>query len=188
MDKALIVSGSEKEANALAVFLKRFGYTDSKLFKSGTKAMQRLQSENFSIIIVSSPLEDDFGYDFAVNCSKICGSGIIFLCKANLSAGLSEKLARYGIMLVTKPLNASRFSEVISIAEVVYERTLALQRENAELKKKLANLKSENLAKCLLIEKEHMTEEKAHNFLEQIAMKERKTKLEISNEIIEKYT
>ena len=48
-------------------------------------------------------------------------------------------------------------------------------------------MKIVNRAKCLLIGQLYYTEEEAHRYIEKIAMDERRSKVSVALEIIEKY-
>ena len=73
------------------------------------------------------------------------------------------------------------------MAAASYRRLNAVENENENLKRKLNELKLINRAKCLLIEKENLTEEEAHKKIERDAMRYRLSKVRIADEIINQY-
>ena len=73
------------------------------------------------------------------------------------------------------------------MAEAAYRRLNGVKAENDKLKRMLGEIKLISRAKCVLVEKEFVTEEEAHKLIEKRAMETRKTRGEIAAEILKKY-
>lgn len=66
-------------------------------------------------------------------------------------------------------------------------RLLTMQKENNKLRAKLEEMRYVSRAKFLLISEQGMTEETAHRYIEKSAMDTRRTRKEVSLEVIAKY-
>ena len=63
-------------------------------------------------------------------------------------------------------------------------RMTGLQDENRRLQQRIEDIRAVDRAKCLLIECCGMTEPEAHAYIEQQAMRRRRTKREIAESVI----
>ena len=63
MEKAMIVSGSEKAAETIAQFLHTYGCTDITAARSGSEARRLTNTIEYALIIVNTPLSDEFGHE-----------------------------------------------------------------------------------------------------------------------------
>jgi len=67
------------------------------------------------------------------------------------------------------------------------QRIRLMERENRSLSAKMAEIRLVNRAKWLLIEKEGMSEEQAHKYIEKLAMDCRVTKGGAAERVLAKY-
>ena len=63
-------------------------------------------------------------------------------------------------------------------------KIFTLNEQNEKLRRRLDEMGLITRAKCLLIEKRHLTEEEAHRYLEQEAMNHSLTKREVAQDVI----
>ena len=77
--------------------------------------------------------------------------------------------------------------QAIRMGSAFRHRLLGLQKENNKLRAKLEELRYVSRAKFLLITEQGMSEEAAHRYIEKSAMDTRRTRKEVSLEIIAKY-
>ena len=188
MDRVLVVSGSQQGFSGISSFLKSCGCQECVHIESGSEAKQRLSIEEFDLIVINTPLKDEFGYNFAVSVSERTISGIIFICKADMADDISEKVIDYGIYVVSKPLNKYMFQQAIRMAMVTHSRMTGLKKENQKLQSKINEMRYINQAKYLLIQNLGYSEEDAHKYIEKTAMDTRRTKMEVAMSIIQQYS
>ena len=158
MAKALIVSAGNNANEYLARHIGELGYTRPTIVASGGEARRRMDSNDFEVVIINTPLPDEFGHELGTAAVEKTDAGVILLAKT----GTAEQIA------------ASN-----------YKRLAVLRTENAKLLDKIAQLRLVDRAKCYLIEKKGMTETEAHRLIEKGAMDTRRSRGEVAQEILE---
>ncbi len=187
MDRALIVSGSEKGMELIAQFLHAYGYTNLTSTASGSEARRLISNSEYALIIINTPLKDEFGHELSVMMSENTSSGIILICKADISDDVSDKVADYGVCVVARPMNKSLFHQSIRLVEATRSRMLGLKRENSKLLVKIDEMRLINRAKCALMQYLKFTEPEAHRYIEKQAMDTRSTRKEVALRILSTY-
>ncbi len=186
-ERTLIISGSEKGLDGVTSFLKSCGCSGIINISSGSEARRIIAHDDYDLIIINTPLKDEFGYQLSLKlCESTC-SGVILICKADLAAEMITRTSDYGVCVVPKPLNKNGFLHALRTGCAFHRRLTAMQKENNKLRAKLEEMRYVSRAKFLLITEKHMTEDAAHRYIEKNAMDTRRTRKEVSLEIIAKY-
>lgn len=187
-EKALIISGSTQGLDQVISFLKSCGCSDVSTLQSASEARRCTQQENFSIILINSPLKDELGHQLAQQLSESTSAGIILLCRADQQDGLFQQAIGYGIGIVSKPINRVLFQQAIYSALAIHNRLNSIWKENEKLHQKLEESRYIFRAKLYLVLNRSMTEEEAHHYIEKRAMDTRRPKKEIALELINLYS
>lgn len=187
INRALIVSGSEKGLDIVTSFVKSCGYQSVNILSSGGEARRIVGQEEYNLIIINTPLKDEFGYQLSLQLSETTCSGIILICKVDIAGDMTNKTISYGVNVVPKPLNKNAFHQAILLGTAVYNRMMGVKKENKKLQMKLEELHYVSRAKCILIDKNKYTESQAHRYIEKNAMDTRRTRKEVAIEIISLY-
>lgn len=186
-ERTLLISGSDKGLDGVTSFLKTCGCGSVATISSGSEARRMIHHDDYSLIIINTPLKDEFGYQLSLKLSESTCAGIILICKADVADEMISRTMDYGVCVVPKPLNKTIFSQAIRTGCAFNRRLLALHKENNKLRAKLEEMRYVSRAKFLLITEQNMTEETAHRYIEKSAMDTRRTRKEVSLEIIAKY-
>lgn len=152
--------------------------------KSVTEARQILAQGNIGLVIINTPLPDEFGLESAKDFSQEMQIGVLLLVKGDLFSQVSYKVRGSGVFVLARPLRGQTLVEAVGVMDTMRLRLYELSEENQKLRRRLNEMSIVTRAKCLLIERRHMTEEEAHHFLEQEAMNNSLTKKEIAQNII----
>lgn len=187
LENVLIVSSSDKGIDVLTHLLRTGTYCVTHVARSGGEAFRCSDEADFRIIIINTPLTDEFGTDLAVSLSKNTTAGIIILVKSEIIEDVSLKLEPLGILVVGKPVNRNLFMQAVNLAEASGKRIELYRNENIKLRTKIEELKIVNRAKCALIQYLNITEREAHRYIEKQAMDLRLTRREIAENIIKTY-
>lgn len=187
LDRALIVSGSEKNMEIIAQFLHSYGYTNLTSATSGSEARRIMNSVDYALIIINTPLKDEFGHELSVHMAENTSSGIILLCKADIADDVAEKISDYGVCIVSKPMNRNILHQSIRLVQATRSRMLGLKRENSQLMVKIDEMRLINRAKCALMQYLKFTEPEAHRYIEKQAMDTRSTRKEVALRILSTY-
>ena len=169
MERILLVSATEKSRTMLSQFLTSCG-VQAQLApaSSGAEARRMLVDGLFDLVLVNTPLPDEFGHDMAQQAANDTLSGVILLAKAEIA----------------KPLSRVLFMQALRMTRAARSRLTGLQSENRRLQKRIEDIRQVDRAKCLLIECCGMTEPEAHSYIEQQAMNQRRSKRDIAEDII----
>ena len=179
MAKALIVSAGNNANEYLARHIGELGYTRPTIVASGGEARRRMDSNDYEVVIINTPLPDEFGHELGT------AAGVILLAKTGTAEQIADKLQDFGVLVLGKPFTAIQFRQAVQIAASNYKRLAVLRAENAKLLDKIAQLRLVDRAKCYLIEKKGMTETEAHRLIEKGAMDTRRSRGEVAQEILE---
>jgi response regulator NasT len=186
MDSALIVSGSDKSRAALAELVGLCGVSSQTGARSGAEARRLLADHAFDLVVINTPLPDEFGTELAVTASEGL-SGILLIVKAENADEISEKVESFGVFVVEKPISRQLFFRTLRLADVGLRRMQGLQQENLGLKNKIEEIRMVDRAKCLLIQFEEYTEADAHRYIEKAAMNQRVSRRQVAAEILARY-
>ena len=186
MDSVLIVAGSEKSRNALSELTRLCGLSTQTCAACGNDARRLLLENDYDLVLINTPLPDEFGSDLASAVCEAFGNAIL-LVKADIADEISEKVECSGVLVIEKPINRQMFFRSIRMAGVQQSRMTGLQQENQKLKNKIEEIRMVDRAKCLLIQFESMTETQAHRYIEKKAMDQRVSRLRIAQDILSEY-
>ena len=152
MGRALIVSAGASSNEYISARLAELGYTRPTIIPSGAEARRRMLESDFELIVVNSPLPDEFGHE-----------------------------------LLSKPFSTAFFVQAMHMAAASNHRLQLLRQENARMQEKIAQVRLVSHAKCCLVEREQMSEDAAHRYIEKRAMDTRRSRAEIAQEILDSY-
>mgnify|MGYP000846288069 CR=1 FL=1 len=187
MDSVLLVSSSDKESKIATQLLKESGYKSVYCTESGSNARRFIKDNNYDLIVINTPLIDEFGHELSIMASETSNSGIILICKTDIVEDIAEKVGYYGVFVVLKPLNKSNFLQSITLVTTTRQRMLGLSKGESKLQLKSEEIRLVNRAKRALMQYLKMTEPQAHRYIEKQAMDTRQTKIEVAKRILTTY-
>lgn len=187
MDKVLLISKNGKTKTSLQAYLMDNGDVELTTVTRGAIAKELLLNTSYDLLIINSPLEDEFGDELAALASMRTRSGVIILMKNSLIDSKAAKMEQAGVMVVGKPMVRAILSQAIKFAQVAKNRIITLQEENIKLQGRLDQVKLVNRAKWVLVKYLNMTEDQAHRYIEQQAMARRVSKGAIAKKILAAY-
>lgn len=182
--RALLVTAGTDISTAAISFLRQCGFSDICTAGSGGEARRCTGRDVFDLILVNMPLPDEPGDMLAGQLSDATSAGIILLCRADAADDMTNRTIRYGVTVVSKPIHKMAFHQAISSGLAVRSRIQHIKEENYCLQRKLSEMRAVSRAKCLLIEKNSMTEQEAHRYIEKHSMDTRRTREATAEEII----
>lgn len=187
MNSVLIVSGNDNATETLAALIKECGYAQITTVTSGALARRNLLQNSYDVVIINSPLSDEFGHAIAQNIYETSDASCIMIVKHEMCDQVSAKVEEYGAMVVSKPLNKTIFHQSLKLCLASKRRMEAMQNENKRLMDKIEEMRLVDRAKCALIQYLKLTEPQAHRYIEKQAMDMRETKREIALRVIKTY-
>ena len=184
----LIVSSSEKFAATLSGLLPGAFYYPIKTVSNIASAKRMTLEKKFDIVLINSPLPDDFGSSFAIDISATKNTVCMVFVKSELEQEMSGKLNERGVYTIIKPNSPQNIMQAMNYLATTRERLRVLESKSLSLEEKMDEIKLVNRAKWLLIEHLKMTENDAHHYLEKQAMNRGCSRREVAEVIINTYT
>ena len=188
MERILLVSATEKSRTMLSQFLTSCG-VQAQLApaSSGAEARRMLVDGSFDLILINTPLPDEFGTELALDVCEGSGTGVLLLVKAEHYADIHSRVSQYGVLVISKPTNSQAVSQSLTLLCGTRERLRRMEQKTASIEEKMEEIRIVNRAKCLLIEQLKMTEKEAHRYIEKQAMDRCVTRRTIAENIISTY-
>jgi response regulator NasT len=187
MESALLVSHPGKDAALFTEFLKEASIFQVTSSQSCDSARKLIQKQDFDIIIVNSPLQDESGESFSRYAVSKCVSQVILLVENDSFDSVSAACEDDGILIITKPVNKSLLWSALSLAKSARNKLKRIQSENTQLKQKIDDLRIIDRAKWILISSLKMSEQEAHRYIEKQAMDMRSSRRIIAEGILKRY-
>lgn len=184
--RVLIVSAVEKIYEYITEILPPGEFSPILRAASAGEAKRMLVSDEADIVIINTPLPDEFGTEFALNLSGGT-AGVLLLVKNDYFDQVCYKVEREGVLTVGKPSSRQTLYGAVKLAAAMSARLAKMERKNKTLQEKMADIRTVNRAKWLLIENLNMTERDAHYYIEKQAMDMRLSRHEVAENIIRTY-
>ena len=183
----LVVSSAEKFVKPMLEMLPEKMFDPIMTATDATQARRKLLENDFDIVIVNSPLKDEFGTRLALDICSKSSAGVLLFVKAEHYADITAKVMPYGVLTISKPTSSSMIAQSIQMLCSTRERLRIMEKKNASVEEKIEEIRIVNRAKCLLIEQLKMTESEAHRYIEKQAMDRCVTRRVIAENIILTY-
>ena len=153
---------------------------------SAGEARRALLGGDYALLIVNTPLPDEFGRELAVTAVDK-GLDAILLCAAPQADKIAAGLEKYGVLVLPKPLSRQQAAFAVRLLRAGRQRMQKIADQNRRLTKRLDEARVICQAKCLLALHAGLTEEEAHRLIEKRAMDARISSREAAQAIIRTY-
>lgn len=184
--RVLVVSSSDKVYEHITELLPQSEFFPIERTLSAGEAKRMLVSEVFDIIIINTPLPDDFGIELALELSEGT-SGILLLVKNDSYDQVCFRVENNGVLTLGKPSSKQMLYSCIKLLAAMSVKLGKLEKRNRTLQEKMTDIRVVSRAKWLLIENLNMNEKDAHYYIEKQAMDTRMSRREIAEGIIRTY-
>ena len=183
----LLVSASEKSARSIRTLLPENRYGPVVCAADAAGARRRLTERSFDLVIVNSPLPDDFGVLLAQDICERSAMGVLLLVRAEHYPDVQARLSPCGVFVLSKPCTGQIIAQSLTLVCATRERLRRLEKKTASLEEKMEDIRIINRAKWQLIEQLKMTEAQAHRFIEKQAMDRCVSKRAVAEDILSAY-
>ena len=183
----LLVSASEKFTQSVLPLLPEREFSPIVKASDVSSARRRLLEKSFDLLIVNTPLPDEFGTRLALDVCESSQTGVLLLVRAEQYADVAARTAASGVLTLQKPTSPALFSSTLRLLCATRERLRRMEQKTATLEEKMAEIRLVNRAKWVLIEQLKMTENEAHKFIERQAMDRCVTRRVIAENILSTY-
>ena len=183
----LLASASEKFNTVTASLLPGSEFWPVTVAKTAGEAQRLMLERSFDLVLVNTPLPDEFGARLAIDASRKTQAGVLLIIRRELHEELYYKVMEDGVITLPKPVSESVMSQMLRTLCSVRERLRRAEERQVTVEKKIEEMRLVNRAKWLLIERLHMTEEDAHGYIRRQAMDKRVTQREAAEDILRTY-
>lgn len=179
MNKAIIISLPCGTADLIETTAKNAGFSVTVV--SGGNETRRLirNSCNPDLIVINTPLSDEFGHELAEDCILETSVPVILICSGNIADELTDRFSDFCITILTKPINREILAEYINQENEI--------KETREVLSRIDDIRLINRAKAVLMKYLKFTEPQAHRYIEKQAMNNRCTRRQAAEKIINTY-
>ncbi|MCH3917471.1 MAG: ANTAR domain-containing protein [Spirochaetia bacterium] len=188
LSRILIVSPTGKGQMTFRTLLQESGvHADMSSCFSCNEARRAIQEVDFDLVLINAPLPDESGIDFALTVTEQTLSSVLLIIEENQVPPVMQKVQQGGVLVIGKPIIKSIFFQSITLAATLRQRLAGMKKENSKLRNKLEEIKLVDKAKCTLVQYLGLDEERAHHYVEKMAMDQRRNKSEIAKAILKTY-
>lgn len=184
--RILVVDSGDKVGDFVSEILPAGDYEQISRVKDAGQARRDLLSTTYDIVVINTPLSDEFGVDLALDMAQ-SAMGILLLVKNEVYDQVCSKVEDMGVLTMGKPVNRQMFYTSMKLLTAMSAKLLRMEKEQRSLQEKMKDIRVVNRAKWLLIENLHMREEDAHYYIEKKSMDTRQSRREIAEGIIKTY-
>ena len=186
MDRVLLVSGSKSGMKMFQGLLEEILSANIEKAESAKDARRLLRDMSYGLIVIVTPLKDEFGDEFARFASRTA-AGVMLVTKEEMEPVKYISLQEEGIFPFSVTMGKRIFRSGVRLLLSVHKRLCKAAPQAEALQQRIKDIRLVDRAKCMLIQYSRMTEEEAHHFIERQAMDKRVPKREIAEEILKTY-
>lgn len=183
----LLVSASESLNDATKALLPESTYDPMRVVSNIAAAKRACAERAFDFIIINAPLPDDIGTRFAIDQCNSTSASVLLMVRTELYAEIYDKVAEHGVFVLAKPISKPVITTALTFMTSMRERLRKTEKKTLSIEEQMEEIRIVNKAKWVLIDREHMTEEEAHRYIEKSAMDMCITKRQVAEEVIRKY-
>lgn len=183
----LIVSASEKFQSSLLPLLPESSYSPVLTASSVGEAERDRNQRDFDFIFINSPLPDDAGFRFAIDCCQAGGTVTVLFAAAALYDQVRARVEEHGVFVLPRPVPRDAILRGLNWMTAARERLRGYEQKARPIEEKMEEIRLVNRAKWLLISELKMSEPDAHHYITHQAMDRCVSKRAVAEEIIKLY-
>ena len=184
----LLVTVSEKLDTQMRALLPETDFFPVKSARSVGQARRMLLDSRFDLVLIQTPLKDDFGTQLAIDVCVESSAGALLFVKAELYDSVNARVMEYGVVTLSMPSSGALVSQSLRMLCAQRERLRRMEQKQQSVEDKIEEIRLVNRAKWLLIECLSMTESDAQRYIERQSMDQRITKRRAAENIIKTYS
>lgn len=183
----LLVSAGEKFTQTVRSLMPPTHFYPVNAVKSTGEARRMLLSTSVDIVLINTPLPDDFGVQLAIDLCARSDAAVLLVVKNEQFEDIYSKVTEHGVMTLAKPTSTQLVRQSLRALCAVRERLRRVGEKQASVEEKIQEIRLVNRAKWALIQCLGMTEEAAHRYIEKRAMDERISRREAATRVLSVY-
>ena len=154
---------------------------------SVNQAQRKIADRRYDIVIVNTPLPDDFGVRLAIDLSARTDTVAMLMVHTDFYDAVYAKVYEAGVFVVRRPTTPAVIRQALDWLVATRERLRSLERKSVSLQEKMDEIRLVNRAKWALITHLNMTEDAAHHYIEKQAMDRCVSRRTVAEDILRTY-
>lgn len=180
----LVVSRNEKFNTSINSLLTDNIYYPVVFAGSASAARRALLEQQFDIVIINTPLNDEFGSRLALDVSSDRNVVSLLIVRTENYEEICAKVIPEGVFVLRKPATQSAVVDALSWLSAAREKIRRMEKSTFSLEERMEEIRIFNRAKWRLIEQSHLSEEEAHKYIERLAMDQCITKRQAAEALL----
>ncbi len=183
----LLVSAAKKVNTALMTYFSGERFDTVTVVDSAARARRRMADRDYDMVIINSPLSDEFGRTLAMDVCTDSDRVALLIVRSDMYAEISNALTSHGVLVAKRPMEHAVMEQLLDVMCSVRERLRGIRKRTVSLEEKMGEIRLVNRAKWALIKSCQMTEEDAHRYIQKQAMDLCISKREAAESILRTY-
>ncbi len=183
----LLVSAAKKVNTALLTYFSGERFDTVTVVDSAARARRRMAERDYDMVIINSPLTDEFGRSLAMDACTESDRVALLIVRSDMYAEISSALTGHGVLVAKRPMEHAVMEQLLDVMCSVRERLRGIRKRTMSLEEKMGEIRLVNRAKWALIKSCQMTEEDAHRYIQKQAMDLCVSKREAAESILRTY-
>ena len=109
----LIVSGAQRDAAYIADMLMGGAFRPVSSAQSGGEARRLFLQNSYDLVIINTPLPDEFGYALAEHITEQSAAGVLLIVKSELFEEASARAEACGVLTLRRPVSRPLFYQAV---------------------------------------------------------------------------
>lgn len=186
--RILVASATDKMAGVVREVLPGPQFRDITYASTMGDTKRVLLSHLCDILVINTPLKDDYGIQSAIDIAQQHSVGILLLVKSEMYDQVCARVEDYGIITLAKPTTRQSLYTAARMLCAVQMKVRRMEAEVRKMKERVQEQRTVDRAKWILVDQCKMSEPDAHRYIEKSAMDRCVKKIRIAEEIIREYS
>lgn len=188
MNRAIIVSTNNDISELSEQLLRIEGCGKTAVAASCNEARRLVKIDTEpELVIINTPLPDEFGQELAEMIADTTSAGIILICGSDVADDIADRVSDSGINVIARPVTSDVLQRTIRLVIAARVRMAGVKKESSDILSRIEEMRTINRAKTTLMKYLKFTEPQAHKYIEKQAMNNRQTRLEVAVRILAQY-
>ncbi|HIT06208.1 MAG TPA: hypothetical protein IAB53_06140, partial [Candidatus Scybalocola faecipullorum] len=131
--RVMVVSGGTKMAQLLKETLPAGQFMIMTNVTTMGEAKRRMMGTAYDIVIINTPLPDEFGAMSAIDMSEQYRCGILLFVKNEMFEQISSKVEDYGVLTLAKPTTKQAIYSAVKLLAATQMKLRRMEKEKLNL-------------------------------------------------------
>ena len=150
-------------------------------------ALNKLRETQFDYVVILYTGNSAI-LNFAKSIAITRNMGVCLICEKDIYDQVLYQCKDSGIIVLSYPIKKQVLYEAFQMMKSLKSKIAMYEKKINKLEQKYLELKMVDHCKLVLISNYHWSEEKAHHYIEKIAMEQHKAKFLVAKELLEEFS